>query len=381
MNSCRKTLLGLTVLFLALSVFIPQLYAVDSGVILDALNKVDSRCPDNYPEVVTSLPEPGQLSGTGDEKLFAMITTWNPALRNAVAAELAERGDKVLPKLKALIVSENWKEREAAAGVIASLVRHNMRNWKSIYPEEKNSRIAQDNIRKKYLDLIPLILPLLKDKQRGVRQNALNAIAEIQPKEKEVSEAVLELFGDSDEYLAQNAMLAIEKRIGLNGADEAKVLAAFEKGIKQPLPRGKGHFIRIISQQNKDFQKKCIPLLIEHLNWNPIRDTMFGSSGQEQAIQLLTRMKRPELIPLLPKLMNKKYKDRNEYYDASVKAIGEYGPAAKKLLPVLKAEIPKVEKQLAELEKKGVNRRTKKPIEALRKRLEILNEAVKNVEK
>ena len=56
-------------------------------------------------------------------------------------------------------------------------------------------------------------------------------------------------------------------------------------------------------------------------------------------------------------------------------------PEAKEILPVLKEALSKTEEELAILEKKGVNKKTRDPINTMRARVKALREAVANVEK
>lgn len=345
----------------------------------ESLAKVNAECPKTYPDVVTPLPEPDEAAAMSEDELLAMLKTWNPALRAAVSQELAARDIKIFPVAEKMLASEKWQDREAAARMMARSVRNRVQHWKKLFPEETNWRAGQEKVREKYVDLIPLCLPLLDSDQRSVRAAALGVMGALKPRQKEVSEAILGLFGDDDEYLAQSAMLTLEKHIGIDGVDDATVITAFEEAMKQPLPRGKGHVVRMIRRKNEAFQRKCIPMLLEHLEWIPKRDTMFGAGGQKAAVEILADLGEEKLIPLIPTLMYKEMRGPG-LFNVAVAAAGQFGAKSKKLLPFFKDEIAKYKSKLEELKGNGLNRRNRGTFETYKNRLELLREVVANVE-
>jgi len=337
-----------------------------------SLDRVVARCPKSYPDIVTPLPESGGFSDKDIAELMGMLGNWNPALRAEVSNELARRGEAVIPKLKEALRSEDGKVRAGAAKALSGIVRDQMRNWKEHCPGVTDGREAQDKIRSKHAGLVPELLRLFKDPERDVREAALNCISSLQIKNREVISAMLELCADKDEFVAQNAMLTLEKRFGVDPLDPRRIVAGLKAAMKGPLPRGKGHVIRLISRLDESIQREFIPEYLALLDWQPDRDTMFGAGGQEQAMRLLTKFRVKELVPRIPKLLDKTMRGPG-LFAPGLECAMEFGSDAKVILPELKEYQKRLER---DLEKAGNSRHAP----GIRERLEKMRKAVEHVE-
>jgi len=123
------------------------------------------------------------------------------------------------------------------------------------------------------------------------------------------------------------------------------VITAFKAALGGSLPNGKGHIVYLIARMKPEVQRKFIPELLAFLDWKIMRDTMFGGTGQEDAIKLLTQMKVTQLIVRLPNLMDK-IKTGPGLFFPCLTAAKAFGKDAKVIVPQLK-DI------LADLEKNG----------------------------
>jgi hypothetical protein len=84
--------------------------------------EINRQCPAEYPEIVAVLPEAGAFSAKSDAELIGMLDNWNPAFREAVGKELAQRGDKCVPALKKALRSKNWQVRSGAAAALSHII-------------------------------------------------------------------------------------------------------------------------------------------------------------------------------------------------------------------------------------------------------------------
>lgn len=181
--------------------------------------------------------------------------------------------------------------------------------------------------------------------------------------------AVLGLSADDDDYLAQDAIITLEKKFGIEAVQERTVIAALKEAMNAPLPRGKGHVLRLIVRMDEKAQRQFIPELLHHLDWQPDRDTMFGAGGQAEALRLLTKLKVKELIPRLPRLMIKTMRGPG-LFEPCLESAKSFGRDAKVLLPELRALIPGLERELAEARSK----------DAVKRKLAMLRETVAYLE-
>lgn len=319
--------------------------------IQDALNQVSSGCPESYPEIVTPLPEPQAFPAKSTAELTQMLENWNPALRSAAAKELGTRGDAVIPALRKATHSDNWTIRAGAATALAAIVRHQLKNWKEFLPEIDDSRVGQEKIKAKHAALVDDFIRLMKDPQLEVRGSALGGLAALSPKTKEATTAVLELCADDDEYLAQDAMITLEKQFGVDAVQERVVIAALKQAMNAPLPRGKGHVLRLILRMDQKAQRQFIPELIQHLDWQPDRDTMFGAGGQAEALHILTELEVKEVIPRIPKLMTKTMRGPG-LFTPCLESARSFGKDAKVIVPELRAMLPGLEQEFAKARSK-----------------------------
>ena len=76
--------------------------------------------------------------------------------------------------------------------------------------------------------------------------------------------------------------------------------------------------------------------MLAHLDWKPMRDTMFGQGGQADSIEMLTKMKVTDVVKRLPKLMGK-FERGGGLFSQCLKAARGFGADAKVILPELKA--------------------------------------------
>jgi hypothetical protein len=220
-----------------------------------------------------------------------------------------------------------------------------MRNWKEHCPGVTDGREAQDKIRSRHADLVPELLRLFKDPERDVRESALSCISSLQIKSREVISAVLDLCADKDDFVAQNAMLTLEKKFGVGPLDPRRIVAGLKAAMKSPLPRGKGHVVRLITGLDESLQREFIPELLAHLDWQPDRDTMFGAGGQAEALRLLTKFRVKELVPRIPKLLDKTMRGPG-LFEVGLESAMAFGVDAKSILPELRARMKRLEDDL-----------------------------------
>lgn len=309
--------------------------SADTAPIEQALAKVNANCPHRYPEKVTPLPEPQQLAALETSTLIDMLASWNPSLRATAAKELGKRGSEQIQPLLKGTRSDNWTLRAGSTEALAAIAKSmRPRGPAAVLPGELNE-LAHEFIR------------LSDDPELEVRVAALGALSKLAPQTAAATKAVLKLCADDDVYLAQDAMIALDQRFTTDTLQKAEVITAFKEALKTPLPRGKSHIMRQISRMDDKTQRLFIPDLLTHLDWNPMRDTMFGAGGQQEALEMLTQMKVKEVIPRLPKLMGKEMRGPGMFIPCLESAM-VFGKDAKVILPEMK-------KILTDIEKNGEN--------------------------
>lgn len=338
----------------------------------DALAKVNAQCPPSYPDVVTPLPEAGAFDAMPTAQLMDLLGSWSPAMRSAAAGALATRGDEVIPLLVEALDSDSPSTVAGAAGGLARLVSHQVRNWQQVMPDETDAAAAQAKVRSKHAALADQFIAMTTSPDREVRDAALGALITLQLDTPAVKHAILAMCDDPDEYIASNAMISFEKRFSVDNVDPDKLTTALEQTLRGPLPRARGHGFRLMNQLDEETQRQFIPLMLAHLDWQPDRDTMFGSGGQADAVKKLTRWRVKELVPRLPALMTKTMRGPG-LFDHCIASVKAFGADSKVILPELKAYIAKLE---ADYETASSGR---KP--GIQARIMKLQEAVDYVEK
>lgn len=290
----------------------------------DILAKVNAQCPQEYPDNVTPLPEFYELAEMSSDKLMEHLKSWNPVQRMNAAAALGKRGTAAIAELCKGTHSENNKVRAGSAIALAAICRATPRDQ---IPE----------------DLVNDFIRLTTDPEHEVRVAALKALGTLAPKTREATLAVLAMTVDPDEYLAQDAMVTLNKYFEADKLAIEDIEAGLKAAMNGPLPNGKGHIVMIMSKLKPMDQRRFIPELLAHLDWYTRRDTMFAGGGQELALNMLTKLEVTELVPRLPKLMGKKGRGMH-LYNAALNSALAFGTEAKELVPDLKKILKDMER-------------------------------------
>jgi HEAT repeat protein len=302
----------------------------------DALAQVNAQAPQQYDPVVTPIPDDGAIADLPTLELLRMLDSWNPVLRKKAGSALGERGDEALPVLLKASEAKSGPVRAGAASALAAIIQERLNNWKKAYPEINDSREAQRKILEDNSALEEAFIRLTHDPELEVRVSALQGLETMAPQTSEAAQAVLDLYSDEDVHLAQTAMMVLDKRFSVKGLPEEKVVAALKNAMSSPMPRGRGHVVKTILKLDERLQRKFIPELLAHLDWEPRRDTMFGAGGQADSIELLTEFRVGELVPKLPGLMFKPMRGPGLFMP-SLDSAKAFGRDAKVILPELRA--------------------------------------------
>lgn len=303
-----------------------------------ATAEVEANCPKAYPEIVTPLPEAKDFGSIGTTELMKMLESWNPALRSQAAKALSERGGEIMGSLSEGTKSENWMVRAGSLTALTAIIGKEI---------QAAAREDQQAIKERYADIISELVRLAGDERREVRGAALKGLETISPQGPEALDAMLSLINDEDDFIAQSAMIALDKKFRISAPEQDEVIAALKGTFESSLPRGKGHIVRSIQRMDPEIQRQFIPELLAHVDWQPRRDTMFAAGGQAEAVNILASLKEPQLIERLPKLMSK---GRGPGFDICLDAARSYGPDAKIILPELKVMLAASAKTAKEAE-------------------------------
>lgn len=290
----------------------------------DILTKLNAQCPQRYPEVVTPIPDEHELAAMDSKELIGMLESWNPVLRVNVAQALGTRGTAEMGELRKGTHSANGKVRAGSATALTAIC-------KNLPPEELPTGLDADYIR------------LSTDTEHEVRVAALQGLSVLNPKTGETTLAVLAMCIDPNEYLAENAKMALDKHFEAHKLPITDIEAGLKAAMGGPLPRGRGHIVTIISKLKPADQRRFIPELLAHLDWHADRDTMFAGGGQELALKLLTKMEVAELVPRLPKLMGKSGRGHH-LYAPSIESARKLGAMSKPIYDELKKIYKDMEK-------------------------------------
>lgn len=309
-----------------------------------SLNQVNAQSPAHYDPVVTPLPEADSFDAISTLDLLRKLESWNPSLRKAAAEALGSRGGEALPVLLQASQAENALVRAGAASALGSIIKARLNNWKEAYPEINDQSEAQQKILKDHSEVGDVFIRLTSDPQLEVRVSALEGLETMVPQTPEAARAVLALCSDEDEHLAQTAMIVLDKQFSVKALEEETVIAALKKAMRSPMPRGRGHVVKTIQKLDERSQRKFIPELLAHLDWQPRRDTMFGAGGQADSIRLLTAFRVKELVPRLPGLMFKDMRGPGLFMPC-LESAKAFGRDAKVILPELRAILTEMEQE------------------------------------
>jgi hypothetical protein len=337
----------------------------------EAVGEVLAHTPKSYPDDLAVVQESDDYAAMSTPALMELLGNWNPAVRRHVAGSLAQRGDEVVPALTDALGSEEANRRAGAATALAGLVTHRLRNWQEVHPEIADQAEAHAKIRGDLADLLDVFIKLTKDADRDVRDAAMGALGTMAPDSPKAARAVLAMCSDPDVYLAAAAFIRFEKQFDPKVVERDELLGAIRTTLAGPFPRSKGHAFRLINKMDDDFQRELIPQYIEHLDWQPMRDTMFGAGGQADAVRLCAKFKVRELLPRLTMLMDKTMRGPG-LFEPCVEAIRAFGKDAKPILPELKQYIENMEAT-----RMAANPRHK---DGIQKKINQLKEAVDYVE-
>lgn len=306
----------------------------DASPLSEALKGVIAQCPDEYPENVVAVLEADQLATVETGQLLGMLESWNPSVRVNAAGELGKRGDAIEETLRKGTRSENWMVRAGVTTALVAVLKNRLDRWQEVVPDNTNSREAQEMIRKDS-DLDETFVRLARDPRLEVRVEALKGISLLGPRSSDMLLAVFELSRDDDPFLSQDAVVTLDKQFGAMTLGQEGAVAVLKQAMKAPLPRGRGHAMRLISQMDEEAQREFIPEMLAHLDWQPNRDTMFGAGGQAEAIQILTKLGVKELVPRLPALMTKTMRGPG-LFEPCLNSAKAFGAEARVILPELR---------------------------------------------
>lgn len=261
-------------------------------------------------------------------ELLRLLGNWNPLLRRGAARALADRGEEVLAVLLKASAAESRLVRAGSTEAIVSILRG-----------KGKGEISDD-----YSKYVDRMIALTTDPDRGVRASAFHGLRTLAPGNPEAVEAVLELIGDEDVYLAEGVIKVVANGgFALSAVKEDTLVSALKVALTNPLLRGRGDIVKKIATMDERIQRKLIPDLLGHLDWKPMRDVMFGASNRKEAIQILTKLKVQALVPRLPALSGQHYMGGYSLFDASLDAAKAFGRDAKVILPELKAMLARRE--------------------------------------
>lgn len=304
-----------------------------SSSLSEALDEVLAQCPEDYPEEVVAVLEDDKLSTVETEQLLGMLESWNPSVRLNAAGELGKRGDAIEEVLQEGTRSENWMVRAGVTTALAAVLKDRLNRWQEAVPNVTNASEAQEKIRTD-ADLDETFVRLARDSRLEVRVEALKGISLLGPRSADIVLAVLELTRDDDAFLSQDAVVTLDKQFGPVVLKQEGAVAALKEAMKAPLPRGRGHAMKLISKLDEETQREFIPVLLGHLDWQPNRDTMFGAGGQAESIQILTKLGVKELVPRLPALMGKTMRGPG-LFEPCLDSAKAFGADARGILPEL----------------------------------------------
>ena len=115
-----------------------------------ALAKVDAKCPQEYPEIVTPLPDAKNFNNIGNGELMSMLESWNPALRSQAAKALSLRGTDAMGVFRQGTNSNNWMVRAGSATALGIIIQKEV---------QAAARADQQAIQDKHADVISRLVP------------------------------------------------------------------------------------------------------------------------------------------------------------------------------------------------------------------------------
>jgi len=337
---------------------------------------IEAMCPDSYPEIVTPLPEGDDYSASSDLELQQLLGNWHPAVRDGAAKELASRGTVSISDLLPGLASDSWMVRAGSAAALTELWQRDKRNWQELCPQAEDVDAALPAIAARYSEAVTAVICLFKDEHPVPRRAALQFLYIYRRPSRKTITAILQTCMDEDDYIAQRAMYILARAYPVNSLETHEVVPIIRKAMKGPLPLGRGSLVRLIAVMDEPMQRELIPELLAHLDWQPTRDTLYGARGQPDALALLTKLRVKELVPRLPRLLDKEMRGPG-LFEPALKSALEFGAASKVILDDLKRHITSLQEKMEQPVRARARERYRG---ALRQKIEKVRKVVEHVE-
>jgi hypothetical protein len=256
-----------------------------------------------------------------DSELLSRLGSWSPVVRERAAMALGRRGANPLPALVKLLDSTGLENRYGACQAIAQL------KPKGLAPA------------------VPALKKCLEHEDLWLRIKAAEALAHIgEPAMVAVPELLKILAkgpsaadprGMEQRYLSFAVFGKLLKR-SLDGVDRELLREAVAAGLKNQDGRARGAVGGIYQQLSYDEIKPLLPTIHEAIVTPAPSGIMFASGVRLAGIELLAQHQIREGMPLCLEVMEIDKWGKARRIPSCLKTLGEYGAAAKPMLPQLR---------------------------------------------
>jgi hypothetical protein len=298
------------------------------GLVTDKYNTIlkplEEQAPLTYPEHAATAPSASELDKISDERLIALLGHWNPYLRASLVKNLATRSDTIVEKLRASTSYKDTQVREGVLQALKMILEKRLKDVATYAPGIENRNDARAKVISD-MGVEEIFLKLSKDPSHKVRKHAVDGLIELGAISDAVTMAMLEATQDDNEFIAQNAMIQLEKKFTSQVLKQKGIHDYMSKGLEFELPRGRGHLLRIIMKMPKEDQLQLLPQIHQTFTWQPMRDTMFGGGGKSEALKIMADHQYKPVLPSLVKLFGTDFfgTNLNEPIYETFKAFGK----------------------------------------------------------
>ena len=265
----------------------------------------------------------------GKEEIFKRLKNWSPIVRERALVALKKNkfGSEVTRELIGLLGSDDYYTRLGACQALGKLKSERaVRSLRKVLKDEDmwmriTAADALASIGKPAMSVLPDLLERLakgptKEDPRGMEQRYLN-------------------FAIFDKMLKKS----------IDGVDRKLLNKAVIAGLENEDGRSRGSVANVYKQLTFDEIKPLLPAIYEATSERAPSGIMFLSNVRMAGLEILAKHQIKEGIPLCFKVMAMDKWGKGNRITRCLNAIGQYGGAAKSLLP----ELRDLEKQISQM--------------------------------
>lgn len=256
------------------------------------------------------------------EQLHERLGVWSPVVRKRAAAALARRDETSVETMVRLLGSGSLYQQLGACDVLAQL-------------------------KDKGKEAVPALVETLDAEDMWLRVQAAEALGSMGEAGMQALPKLLKMVavGPTKEdprameqrFLTSIVFKNMLARHSLDGVDKALLFDAIRAGLKNDDGRSRGTIASVYNKLSYEELKPLLPAIHEAVVVPSPSGIMFSDGIRMAGLKLLAKHRIKEGIPLCVELMDIHRWNKKSRIQGNLKVLDSYGPAAKEVLPELRA--------------------------------------------